>query len=134
MKKIASWEQSQLSSPAKAVLSHSVIATTAVPTGSQALPAPASSKSLAWSCHRLTDQGVNVQNVVPSVVALHLRDHYCELLWSTENARADRWLLEQACLHETRFNADIPDRLSEWPGKTEIRKMCPDKMIGIANF
>ena len=110
MKQNASWQQSQLSSPAKAVLSHSAIATRAVPAGSQALPAPASSKSLAWSFHRLTDQGVNVQNVVPSVVALHLRDHYGKLMWSTENVRADRWLLEQACLHETRFNADILDR------------------------
>ena len=83
---------------------------TVVPAGSQALPAPASSKSLAWSLNSLTVQGVKVQDVVPFVVALHLRDHHGELLCSTENARADRWLLKQACLHETRFNADNPDR------------------------
>ena len=45
---------------------------------------------------------------------------------------ADAWLIEQAVLWETRSHHECPAELADWAGHSELRKLAPVDLFGMA--
>ena len=57
---------------------------------------------------------------------------YGELYDFIELPRLDVWLIEQAVLWETRSSHTCPSDLSDWHGRTELRKLVPAALFEMA--